>query len=501
MVLTCRQMQSVEAKALSRGIRAGQLMEEAGSGIARTLQQFFPQPCHLVLYLGSGNNAGDALAAATHLHAIGWKVYVRLTSEVSLFKELPARYWRDLEDKVTILDSSSMIQELTGKIVLMDGIVGIGARVPLQGALADAVREMNTMRHLRHAFTVALDVPSGLDTENGQPHEPCVQADLTITIAYAKTALLTDAATPVVGRLAIAPLRDLPVTEPCNTDQVITPQLLLPLLPRRPFEFHKGQAGRVGIIAGSRGFLGAAVLCATGALRGGAGLVTLYVKEDIYPLVVTQVPNPIMVKVVKEYHEALNDSLDALAIGSGLGFKHEKEVLQLMVRTKIPAVIDADALTMLARNGLDGLHSNQTPKLLTPHPGEMVRLTQQMPEWSKLSRRELGVNFTAKYPNTVLLLKGARTIISDSEHPVSYNTTGHPGMATGGMGDVLTGVCAALAAQGIGLYHAACLGAWLSGRASELALSHGHHSQESLAAGDTLNYLGAAFEDMKALAF
>lgn len=501
MVLTCLQMQNAEKAAFAQGCSAAGLMEEAGWGIARAIQQFFPQPGHLILYLGNGNNAGDALAAAAHLQATGWTIYARLTCEVARFRELPAGYWQGLENKITFLDSAASIPEFTGRIVLMDGLVGIGARVPLQGAFADAAMEMNLLRRNRHAFTVALDLPSGLDPANGQPVEPCVQADLTITIGYAKTPLFNDLATSMVGRLAIAPLRDLTVTEPGHSDQVLTSRLLLPLLPRRSFEFHKGQAGRVGIVAGSRGYLGAAVLCASGALRGGAGLVTLYVKDDIYPLVATRVPSPIMVKVVKDYQEVLKDPLDALAIGPGLGFDYEEEVRQLMAAVQIPTVIDADAITMLARSGLEILHANQAPRLLTPHPGEMARLLQGTPEWFGLSRREQVVNFSARYPHTVLLLKGARTIIGTSLQPVSYNTTGHPGMATGGMGDVLTGLCAALAAQGMELYHAACLGAWLSGRASEQACSHDHHSPESLTADDTLNGLGRAFEDLKSLAY
>lgn len=501
MVLTCLQMQNAEKAAFAQGMSAAGLMEEAGWGIARALGQFFPQPGYLILYLGRGNNAGDALAAACHLHATGWTIYARLTCEAECFRELPARYWQQLKNKITVLDSAASIPEITGRIVLMDGLVGIGARAPLQGALADAAMEMNCLRRNRHAFTVALDLPSGLDPENGLPVEPCVEADLTITIAYAKTPLLNDQATSKVGRLAVAPLRDLAVTSPEDSDQVLTSRLLLPLLPRRSFEFHKGQAGRVGVVAGSRGYLGAAVLCASGALRGGAGLVTLYVKEEIYPLVAAQVPNPIMVKAVEHYQEVLNDPLDALAIGPGLGFEYEDEVLQLMAAVKIPTVIDADAITMLARNGLELLQANQASKLLTPHPGEMARLLQGVPEWARLSRREQVVNFTTKYRSAALLLKGARTLIGASQRPVSYNTTGHPGMATGGMGDVLTGLCAALAAQGMELYHAACLGAWLSGRASELAWSHDHHSQESLTADDTLMGLGRAFEALKSLAY
>lgn len=501
MVLTCLQMQNAEKSAFESGVTAARLMEEAGCGIARALQQFFPRPGSVVLYLGSGNNAGDALAAASHLHRAGWAIYTRLTCPVENFKELPAGYWRELADKVIILDSPAPIAAMRGQIVLMDGIVGIGARVPLQGALAAAAMEMNDLRRHRHACTVALDLPSGLDPEIGVPAGPCVQADLTITMAYAKTSLLTDSATAVVGRLAIVPLPDLTVTAFDNTDQVLTPPLLLPFLPRRSFDYHKGQAGRVGVIAGSPGYLGAAVLCASGALRGGAGLVTLYVKEKIYPLVAPQVPEAIMVKVVKHYQEVLNDPLDAVAMGSGLGFDYQEEILQLMSGIQVPAVVDADALTMLARTGLEPLLLNPASKLLTPHPGEMARLLQSMPEWSALSRREQVVHFTTRYPHVVLLLKGARTVIGAAQQPVSYNSTGHPGMATGGMGDVLTGICAALSAQGVALYPAACMGAWLSGRASELALSHGHHSQESLSADEALHYLGMAFEDLKALVF
>ncbi|CAN5910503.1 NAD(P)H-hydrate dehydratase [soil metagenome] len=501
MVLTCLQMQNAEKVAFAQGCCAGDLMAEAGLGIARVLQQFFPHPGHLVLYLGSGNNAGDALVAASHLHAAGWIISARLTGKVEDFKELPARHWRELNGKVTILDSAISIPESLGKIVLMDGIVGIGARGGLQGGAADLVREMNALRRCRHAFTVALDLPSGLDPGKGIPTEPCVEADMTVTIAYAKTALLTDQATPVVGRLAIAPLQKLLATGSDNTDQVLTSRLLLPQLPRRSFEFHKGLAGRVGIVAGSRGFLGAAVLCASGALRGGAGLVTLYVKEAIYPLLVTQVPSSVMVKVVRNYRDVLDDPLDALAIGPGLGFENQEEVRELMAIAKVPAVIDADALTILAQGGLEILQAGQTQKLLTPHPGEMARLLRATPEWSTLSRREQVVHFTDRYPGTVLLLKGARTVIGASRQPVSYNSTGHPGMATGGMGDVLTGLAAALAAQGVKLYHAACLAAWLSGRAAELALTCGHQSQESLTADDILNHLGMAFEDLKALAY
>ncbi len=501
MAVTCRQMRDAEQAAFARGITAAQLMEEAGAGIAEVIEQFFPQPGHAILYLGKGNNAGDALVAARHLIDAGWTIHARLTADVAEFKELPAAHWKALGARVQVLDSRDEVLSMKGNVLLLDGLVGIGAECPLRGTLADAAHEMNDLRRTRHATTVALDLPSGLNPRNGEPGDVCVQADLTITIAHVKDVLLADAATNDVGRLAAVTLRELADALGDDCRRVLTPDVLLPMLPRRSFDFHKGNAGRVGIIAGSRGYLGAAVLTATGALRGGAGLVTLFVREEIYPLTVAMTPPEIMVKPVKKYREVLQENLDALAIGPGLGLEHEAEVLGVMQQANMPAVIDADALNMLARHGLDTILKAAAPRLLTPHPGEMARLIAQEPGWEKLHRSELASKFVEKYSTATLLLKGARTIIAAAGYPLSFNTTGHPGMASGGMGDVLTGLCVALAAQGVALPEAACLGAWLSGRAAEIAVRDGTGSQESLAAGDVAAHLGAAFADLKRRAF
>ncbi|MCE9520146.1 MAG: NAD(P)H-hydrate dehydratase [Verrucomicrobia bacterium] len=489
-------MRDAEEAAFARGVCAAKLMDEAGAGIARVITQFFPRAGHAVLYLGKGNNAGDALVAARHLLDAGWTLWARPTFMADEFKELPGRHWKSLAGKIITLDSPDQIAQLKGTVVLLDGLVGIGATGPLRGALADAVIEMNQLCHTRHAVTVALDLPSGLDSGG-----VCVQADCTITIGHVKDLLLTDQATDFVGRLAIVPLRELSVASGDNTRNVLTPQILLPKLPRRTFDFHKGEAGRVGIIAGSRGFLGAAVLCATGALRGGAGLVTLFVKDEFYPMIAALAPPEIMVQCVKNYREVLQIKLDALAIGPGLGSANEEEVLKVIADATVPAVIDADALNMLARRGLGEMKTIAASRLLTPHPGEMARLIEREPEWQNLERGELAAAFVKKFPQFTLLLKGARTVVASHGHPLSFNTSGHPGMASGGMGDVLTGLCAALAGQGVALHDAACLGAWLSGRAAEIAVQDGAQSQESLTAGDVAAQIGAAYADLRALVF
>jgi ADP-dependent NAD(P)H-hydrate dehydratase / NAD(P)H-hydrate epimerase len=495
MVVTCGQMRDAEEAAFSRGISAAALMDEAGLGIARAVAQFFPRPGHAILYLGKGNNAGDALVAARHLADRGWTLSARLAFDAADFKELPARHWKTLEGRIALLDSPRSIAQLGGTVVLLDGLVGIGAAGPLQGALAGAVAEMNGLRRERQAATVALDLPSGLESGAG------VEADLTITVGHVKDMLLEDRATNFVGRLAVVPLRELSGAAGDAARRILTPGLLLPMLPRRPFDFHKGDAGRVGIVAGSRGFLGAAVLCATGALRGGAGLVTLFVKEDLYPLIAALAAPEVMVQPVKDYREVLQAKLDALAVGPGLGSGHDEEMLQLIATAAVPAVIDADALNLLARRGLDALGSLSAPRLLTPHPGEMARLAEGESGWKNMGRGELATAFAARFPRVTLLLKGARTVIAARDRPLSFNTTGHPGMASGGMGDLLTGLCAALAGQGVELPDAACLGAWLSGRAAEIAVRDGAQSQESLTAGDVSSQLGAAFADLRALVF
>jgi NAD(P)H-hydrate epimerase len=262
-------------------------------------------------------------------------------------------------------------------------------------------------------------------------------------------------------------------------------------LPRRKFDSHKSNYGRVAIVAGSRGFTGAAIMTATAALRAGAGLIMLYVTEDIYAIVAASAPPEIMVHPVASYREVIDAKRDVIAIGPGLGTVHREEVLHLIEACSEPMVVDADALNILSTS-VATLKACRGPRLLTPHPGEMSRLFQA----HGMSRREIVEAFTGEFSVT-LLLKGSRTIIGEKGWPHSFNSTGTPGMATGGMGDILTGVCAALIGQSIRPYHAARLGAWLCGRAAEFATYNGPHSEESLAPSDILENLGVAFKQLR----
>lgn len=497
MIVTCRQMQQCEEAAFARGVSAAALMEEAGRGIADVVRQFAPQPGSLVLFLGKGNNAGDALVTARELAADGWKLHARLSCAPETMKELPRRHFAAIHSHVRVLEDTATFEFAAGPVVSLDGLLGIGAQGTMRQELRTLAREMNMLRTRRHALTIAMDIPSGLDGDHGDACEDAVEADVTAVVAQVKAGLLEDGADHHVGRIALVPLGELSRCAGDSAALTLTPGILRSWLPRRAYGMHKGEAGRVGIIAGSRGFLGAAELACRGALRTGAGLVTLLVKEDVYPLVASRAPAEVMVKPVDDYREALEMRLDALALGPGLGFDHEKEVLEVLKESKAPTIVDADALTMLAQNPHVLDQTGMLPRLLTPHPGELDRLLRNFPGWHGMSRRKVTEALTEPAPGRTLLLKGARTVISTHDQPTLFNTTGHPGMASGGMGDVLTGVCAAFAAQDVPLHHTAGLSAWLCGRAAETALTTERIAGESLRAGDVAAHLGGALLDLK----
>ena len=479
-------MQQLEAAAFARGVQAYDLMEEAGKGIAEVIRQFFPDAGLAILYLGKGNNAGDALVAARELEKHGWQIAARLCCEPDQLKPLPLQHWETLNP--ARWSNATAAQAFRGPVVLLDGLLGIGGTGDLRGVMRELAAEMNQLRRERYAVTVAMDLPSGLDGDSGIPCQDAVVADITATVAQVKTGLLADPATHHVGRLALVPLAELGTGD----DSIITAGTLRSKLRRRPFDMHKGQAGRVALVAGSRGYLGAAVLTALGALRGGAGLIILLAHERDYELLAAKMPPEIMVKPVHDYADAMQGH-DVIAVGPGLGSSHDREVLNIVRHAAQPVVVDADALNTLARHGCMDFAGS---RLLTPHPGEMSRLIADHASWPALDRRALAEAFTDAYPVT-LLLKGSRTVIATEGAPTRFNTTGSPGMAGGGMGDVLTGLCAALIAQGHSLHDAACAGSWLIGRAAENALACGGRSEEALSACDVADHLGLAFTDVK----
>ncbi len=487
IILDAREMKEVERAAFDDGIDAEALMDQAGEGIANAILQEEPHPGVSVVYLGKGNNAGDALVAASFLLNSGWEIWIRpLVPETDL-QALPKKKLQQL-DACRVPGPISDLPKNKPRLIL-DGLLGLGSRSGLNAPLRNLTRELNALRKKSNAAVYAVDLPTGLAEDGIDPDS--VIADFTLTVGFPKAPLFREDATNFVGRIQVIDLPELTSRAPQSPGRTLLSSAanLREFVPRRLFDSHKGDFGRVGIVAGSRGLVGASVLCSEAAARAGGGLISLYVPEEIYDLVVCRVTPEIMVKPTRDIRSVLDERLDALGVGPGLGSIAKQEILDVVTRFGGPMVVDADALNALS-TAVGKLQNCAGPRLLTPHPGEMSRLWAT----SGKSRLELVKEFTAEFP-VALLLKGSRTLVGQSGKPMAYNSTGTPGLATGGSGDVLTGVCAALLARKIPAYDSGRLGAWLCGRAAEFAVSHS--SEESMLPSDLFSFLGTAFRELR----
>jgi NAD(P)H-hydrate epimerase len=517
-------MRAAEEAAFAGGVQVEALMNKAGAGVAQAVTKFFPKPGRCIVFAGKGHNAGDALFAAQCLERCGWKIEVHLAFKEADCSDLTRKKLADLcrrppeilgavPSKPSNTDLVATLIELSPEatyqtpttqnaiateecssiaapLVILDALLGVGAKPPLREPIRAACRAINQLRKTKDAYVFAVDLPTGLDTDSGKADRDCVVADFTVTIGYAKPGLVADGAVNYVGRIEVVPLDELRSPETKSKENIASPAAFRGLLPRRNYNSYKNQFGRIGIVAGSKGFVGAALMASQGALRAGAGLVEVFVPEEIYEIVAGAAFMEAMVKPVTSYRHLLKEKVDIWAVGPGLGKSRAPEILELIEKVKQPMVVDADGLNIVSEK-TSVLRRCQGKRLLTPHPGEMKRL---FPE-DQQSRAKTATKFCDRFPVT-LLLKGSRTIVTERGRPLSYNTTGNPGMATGGMGDVLTGVCAGLLGQGLSPYDAARVGAWLCGRAAEIAIFDSNQSEQSLLPRDVLDRLGDAFKEL-----
>ena len=473
MILTAAQMVDAERAAFARGESAEGLMEIAGRRMAEFVQQFHPRPGTCRVFAGKGHNGGDVLVAARYLAEAGWRIEIEPVFPTQDLAPLTAKQLASIPTKTSAAPDHPL--------VVLDGLLGIGSTGDPREPVASAIRRINQLRREKAAWVLAADLPSGLR----------VEADATLTMGFAKTSLLTDKATNFVGRIGIATLPGLQAPLGADPAEVLVAENLRHLLPPRSFDSHKGNYGRVAIVAGSQNYPGAARLCSAAAVHAGAGLVTLFVPPEIVPTLSSAVIPEVMVSPIEDFAELLGKKFDVVAIGPGLGRERDEMVRDFVRDCPLPCVVDADALNAISESP-EVLKSCAGPRLLTPHPLELERIFPNQ----NLPRRAWLEAFVGEFPVT-LLLKGARTIIGESRSAPSFNSTGHPGMGSGGMGDVLTGVCAALIAQGKSPLEAGKLGAWVCGRSAEIALRDGRFSQESLSASAVIDHLGEAFHDLR----
>ncbi len=518
MIVTPDEMRAIEDAVFATGTTAKALMERVGRLLAvHLLRRLWRGGGMVLIYAGKGNNAGDALVAAQALAEMAADCHVPIAINLRLAVDDPASMGDLAHEKLAGLspdrfprltpEQAQNVPARTGRLCVLDGLLGIGARGALRDPILSATREINALRQKRGAYVWAIDTPTGLDAGSGEADLEAVVADETLAVGFAKVGLVADRAASHVGKIQVLSLPEFAgaaqrAPEAAARGEVITQASVAGLLPPRPHESHKGMYGRVGILAGSVGATGAAVMCSHACARAGAGLVTLLTDKEIYPVVATAAAPEVMVKPITSPLDALDMDFDVLALGPGLGQSGGGPLRELIERWPKPMVVDADGLNVLARD-ITPLTRAAGPRLLTPHPGEMQRLLEGdaaargVPFEKSSSRKTLVRNFTDRYPVT-LLLKGARTLIGERGRPPAYNATGNAGMATGGMGDVLTGICAAFLGQKLSVFDAARLAAWLHGRAADRALLRGHASEQSLLPGDLFVQFGPVFTELRA---
>jgi hydroxyethylthiazole kinase-like uncharacterized protein yjeF len=487
--VTGEQMRCLEHSLFAKGVDAATLMAQAGWGIACAVRKFFPNPGTVHLYLGKGHNAGDALCAAQHLRRWGWQIELHAVYPEIEWAVLTRQQLRALEGIPQPCSSGH------GPTLIMEALLGIGAKGALREPIRAAAFAIREQRIVNAIPVIALDLPTGVDADIGSIDPAAVIADFTFFIGAPKIGLLRSSAVNHVGRLEYIPLDNLPLSDYDSGLRLITPGSFPQSLPLRAHDFHKGDAGRVTVVAGSCGMEGAALLCATAAMRAGAGLVTLWVGENAHAAVVARACPALMVRSYADWKEISLGNADALVMGPGLGALNEGEfdaMVDLLGKHQGGAVLDADALNAIAR--FQGHQCLQAQHVITPHPGEFARLA---PLSAERSREDGCAHFTQFNPS-VLLLKGARTLVQQRGKALYHNGTGNAGMASAGMGDVLAGVIAGLQAQGMNPLTSACAGAWICGRAAEISVSSGRQSALSLVATDLFETLGAALSEWQA---
>lgn len=485
--VTIQQMREIEQRAMRSGISEAELMELAGVALGRAIGNQYREVGTAVAYVGKGHNGGDALIALRILQEeFGWQVGVRSGFKIDQWAYLTRVQWADLD--LDELLENGFEKQVHAPLLLIDGLLGIGAKGALRDSLLEIAEEMNRLRMECGATVVAVDLPSGVDPDSGEVLPGSVEADRTFMIGAAKCGLLISQAANATGQLALVKVDALRADDIGEMD-LICPQSMDFGKAPRPFDFHKGKAGRVGIVAGSTSFSGAALLSALGAIRAGAGLVTLYVRSVIYDSMISRLPLEVMLKRCDFPEQLLEEKLDAIVIGPGLGEMNQDftyGLSQLIAKPRVPTVIDADGLNFMAQ------HVLKTHKLhvLTPHPGEFGRLA---PNLSQVDRENAARQFVEDN-DAVLLLKGARTIIAKADKPLRINSTGTPAMSNGGQGDLLSGVIGALLAGGMNSFDSAAYGAWLCGHAAELSCdAHG----DVCATTDTAGRLGDAMRNWR----
>lgn len=458
------------------GIPSIVLMENAS-------QEIFSNVVHkgenFIIYCGKGNNGGDGLALARKLISAEKKVKIVIIGDIkNTTKEFKLNYNILIKINANIeifqgeIDNRFISQVIEADVVI-DAIFGVGLNKDIQGLYFNAIETIN-----KHAkFIVSIDIPSGLDCNSGTIKNICIKASETYTVEVYKKGFINYEASEYLGDVKIIRI-GMPkeiIEEYSEGTRLLSDSEYQALIPQRKLWGHKGDYGRILILAGSKGFTGAAYITTEAAVRTGAGIVTLVIEDKLCPVLDSRLTESMTVGYSEiDRIDKLIEEADVIACGPGLGSeKSNTEMLnKFIVNSKCPIVLDADALNIISKDK-NLLSFIKGRAIVTPHPGEMARLLGKSVAYVEENRIDVCRNYS-KENGLVTLLKGYNTLISNGQE-VIINTTGSSKMASGGMGDCLTGIITSLIGQKLGIYEGAILGAYLHGFAGD-RLGENRHS-------------------------
>jgi len=508
-LVTADEMRALDREAVETlGIPEDTLMENAGRAVARELLREMSQRAEVSIVCGRGNNAGDGLVAARHLHRLGVDVCVILLGEAAqLSAGAAVNLDRACRAGVPLADRE---RQLPGRGLVVDAIFGTGLSRAVEGVEADWIRRINACRagSRGRVRVVSVDLPSGLCADTGAVLGACVEADVSVTFGLPKVGLTLEPGRSAAGRVRIARIGiGDPPADRLPRAELWTRAYAGSRLPARPAAGHKGSFGHALIVAGSEGKTGAAALAAEGCARAGVGLVTIACPAGLNDILeikcteamtapVADTPGRAFAASASESILALAATRDALGVGPGIGCLEETQalVVSLAKRLEIPLVVDADGLVPFAREP-GGLRERPAPTVLTPHPGEAARLLGV--EAAEINRdRPAAAREIAKRFGSVVALKGAASVVAAPDGRIAINPTGGPALATGGTGDVLLGMVTGFVAQGLDAFDATALAVFLHGAAADrLALRAGPSGH---LAGEIAREVPAATADLRA---
>ncbi len=505
-------MREIDSRTISEyGLSGPVLMERAGLAVVRRIREQF---CHhegrneikrkTIVLAGGGNNSGDGLVVARLLKNAGWNVKVHFLSSPQ--KASPdCRQQLETAKKFGVAVAGTPPERADyHAAIVVDAILGTGLSKEITGKLAQVVEDVNRFGEK----VVAVDIPTGISSDDGRVMGAAVRADLTVTFGLPKKGHILYPGAEYTGRLFVEDIgfpRGL-LTADSLSCELIEKGQAAGLIPERPVFSHKQTFGHVITLAGSRGKTGAAILCARAVLRTGAGLVTMGIPDEVAGVFQSRVtdemtlPLPssagsVSAKAREKIFSFIHERADVMAAGPGLGVTADTQILvpEIVRACPAPMVLDADALNSLGGD-LRPLSEAKAPIIITPHPGEMARLTGK--KTADIEKDRIGAALSVSEETGVyVVLKGARTVIAAPEGKSFINPTGTPGMAKAGTGDVLTGMLAGLLAQGLQPLDAALLGVYLHGLAGELAAARsGPHS---MLASDMHGTIGEAMRGLR----